>query len=81
MEIKEEVPRKLLIRLPARWAGPPGGEAASQIFKKNQNPGKWRHLIGKVINSQEGKFEVSDQEISQNASKLLQNASKCFKML
>ena len=60
------------------------GPAASQPsgFSKNfENPRKWPVLIGKVINFQEKKFEVSDLEILKNDSKLLQNASKCFKIL
>ena len=48
---------------------------------KIENPGKLPVLKRKVNNLQEGKFEVSDQEISQNASKLLLNALKCFKIL
>jgi|OM-RGC.v1.032118430 hypothetical protein len=39
----------------------------AQISKKIQNPGKLPILKRKVINSQEGKFKVSNQEISQNA--------------
>jgi hypothetical protein len=53
----------------------------SRFSKNFENPGKWPVLNRKLINLQEGKFEVSDEEIFQNASKLLQNASKCFKLL
>ena len=38
-----------------------------KMLQKIQNPGKLTVLKRKVINLQEGKFKVSDQEISQNA--------------
>ena len=50
----------------------------SKIF---ENPRKWPVLNGKMINLQEGKFEVSDPEILKNSPKLLQNVLKCFKIL
>ena len=60
------------------------GPAASEQsgFSKNfENPGKWPVLNRKMINLQEGKFEVSDPEILKNSPKLLQNVLKCFKIL
>ena len=44
-------------------------------FSKNfENPRKWPVLNRKMINLQEGKFEVSDPEILKNDPNLLQNA-------
>ena len=53
-----------------RMAGQPDLFASvdlAQISFFFQNPGKWQVLKRKVINLQEGKFKVSDQEISKNA--------------
>ena len=59
-----------LAHIASHMAGQPdllGAVDLAQISKNFQNPGKWPVLKRKVINLQEGKFKVSDQEISQNA--------------
>ena len=79
MVVKEEVPRRLLIRLPARCAGPPDGDLDTEFFKKNSKSRIMASFEKKSDQFTRRKIQGFGSENFAECFKMLQIVSKCVK--